>query len=96
MPALEVKIDPETSEILIKGPTVTTGYYNNPEANAEAFTEDGFFRTGDAGRMENGVLYFTERIKDLFKTANGKYIAPQMLEGLLTVDPLFEQVAIIG
>ena len=96
MPALEVKIDPETSEILIKGPTVTTGYYNNPEANAEAFTEDGFFRTGDAGRMENGVLYFTERIKDLFKTANGKYIAPQMLEGLLTVDPLFEQVAIIA
>ena len=96
MPALEVKIDPETSEILIKGPTVTTGYYNNPEANAEAFTEDGFFRTGDAGRMENGVLYFTERIKDLFKTANGKYIAPQLLEGLLTVDPLFEQVAIIA
>jgi len=96
MPALEVKIDPETSEILVKGPTVTTGYYNNPEANAEAFTEDGFFRTGDAGRMENGVLYFTERIKDLFKTANGKYIAPQMLEGLLTVDPLFEQVAIIA
>ena len=46
--------------------------------------------------MENGVLYFTERIKDLFKTANGKYIAPQMLEGLLTVDPLFEQVAIIA
>ena len=75
MPALEVKVDPETSEILIKGPTVTTGYYNNPEANAEAFTEDGFFRTGDAGRMENGVLYFKERIKDLFKTANGKYIA---------------------
>ena len=67
-----------------------------PEANAEAFTDDGFFRTGDAGRMENGVLYFTERIKDLFKTANGKYIAPQMLEGLLTVDPLFEQVAIIA
>ena len=46
--------------------------------------------------MENGVLYFTERIKDLFKTANGKYIAPQMLEGLLTVDPIIEQVAIIG
>ena len=96
MPALQVKIDPETSEILIKGPTVTRGYYNNPEADAEAFTPDGFFRTGDAGRLEGNVLYFTERIKDLFKTANGKYIAPQMIEGLLTVDPLFEQVAVIA
>ena len=96
MPGLEVKIDPETSEILIKGTTVTSGYYKNPEANAEAFTEDGFFRTGDAGRVEDGVLYFTERIKDLFKTANGKYIAPQMLEGMLTIDPLIEQVAVIA
>ena len=96
MPALQVKIDPETSEILIKGPTVTRGYYNNPEADAEAFTPDGYFRTGDAGRLEGNVLYFTERIKDLFKTANGKYIAPQMIEGLLTVDPLFEQVAVIA
>ena len=96
MPGLEVKIDPETSEILIKGATVTSGYYKNPEANAESFTEDGFFRTGDAGRGEDGVLYFTERIKDLFKTANGKYIAPQMLEGMLTIDPLIEQVAVIA
>ena len=96
MPGLEVKIDPETSEILIKGATVTSGYYKNPEANAESFTEDGFFRTGDAGRVEDGVLYFTERIKDLFKTANGKYIAPQMLEGMLTIDPLIEQVAVIA
>ena len=96
MPALQVKIDPETSEILIKGPTVTSGYYHNDAANAEAFTEDGFFRTGDAGRLEGDTLYFTERIKDLFKTANGKYIAPQMLEGMLTIDPIIEQVAIIG
>ena len=96
MPGLQVKIDPETSEILIKGATVTSGYYQNPEANAESFTEDGFFRTGDAGRVEDGVLYFTERIKDLFKTANGKYIAPQMLEGMLTIDPLIEQVAVIA
>ena len=96
MPGLQVKIDPETSEILIKGATVTSGYYKNPEANAESFTEDGFFRTGDAGRVEDGVLYFTERLKDLFKTANGKYIAPQMLEGMLTIDPLIEQVAVIA
>lgn len=93
---LDVKIDPETNEILLKGPTIMTEYYNNPEANKEAFTEDGYFRTGDAGRLEGRTLYFTERIKDLFKTANGKYIAPQMLEGLLALDPIFDQIAIIG
>lgn len=96
LPSLQVKIDPTNSEILVKGPSVFSGYYNNPEANAEAFTEDGFFRTGDAGRMEGDTLFFTERLKDLFKTANGKYIAPQMLEGLLATDALFEQVAIIA
>lgn len=93
---VEVRIDPDTNEIQLKGPTIITEYYNNPEANAESFTADGFFKTGDAGRLEGRVLYFTERIKDLFKTANGKYIAPQMLEGLLALDPLFEQSAIIG
>lgn len=93
---VEVRIDPETSEIQLRGDSIITEYYNNPTANAESFTPDGFFRTGDAGRYEGGNLYFTERLKDLFKTANGKYIAPQMLEGLLAIDPLFEQVAIIG
>lgn len=93
---VQVRIDPATNEIQLKGPTIISEYYNNPEANATSFTADGFFRTGDAGRLEGRVLYFTERIKDLFKTANGKYIAPQMLEGLLATDPIFEQVAIIG
>lgn len=93
---VDVRIDPETNEILLKGPTIITEYYNNPEANAQSFTPDGYFRTGDAGRLEGRTLYFTERLKDLFKTANGKYIAPQMLEGLLALDPLFEQMAIIG
>ncbi len=94
--SVEVRIDPETSEIQLRGEAIIKGYYNNPEANKESFTEDGFFRTGDAGRLEGKTLYFTERIKDLFKTANGKYIAPQMLENLITVDPIIEQVAIIG
>lgn len=93
---VDVRIDPETNEIQLKGPSIITEYYNNPEANAQAFTSDGYFRTGDAGRLEGRTLYFTERIKDLFKTANGKYIAPQMLEGLILLDPMFEQVAIIG
>ncbi|MFW5513394.1 MAG: AMP-dependent synthetase/ligase, partial [Prevotella sp.] len=79
---VEVKIGPN-SEILLKGPTITPGYYHRDSINAEAFDADGFFRTGDAGYMKDGELYLKERIKDLFKTSNGKFIAPQMLESKL-------------
>ena len=96
MPGLQVRIDPENSEILVKGKTVMSGYYHMPEENAKAFTEDGFFRTGDAGRMEGDTLYFKERIKDLYKTSNGKYIAPQSIELSITSDPYVEQIAVIG
>lgn len=96
MPDLQVKIDPQNSEILVKGKTVMSGYYKMPEENAKSFTEDGFFRTGDAGRLEGDVLYFKERIKDLYKTSNGKYIAPQSIELSITSDPYIEQVAVIG
>lgn len=96
MPDIQVKIDETNSEILVKGKTVTSGYYKKPEENAKAFTDDGFFRTGDAGRMEGNVLFFTERIKDLYKTSNGKYIAPQAIEGLMSSDKYIEQIAVIG
>lgn len=97
MSGLDVKIEPETNEILVKGKSITPGYYKLPEETAAAFTADGYFRTGDAGRMdEDGTLYFLERIKDLYKTANGKYIAPQMIEGMLTKNPFVDQVAVIG
>lgn len=96
MPHVEVKIDESNSEILVKGKTVTSGYYKKPEENAKSFTEDGFFRTGDAGRKEGDVLFFTERIKDLYKTSNGKYIAPQAIEGLMSSDKYIEQIAVIG
>lgn len=93
---LDVKIG-ENNEILVKGPSVMKGYYNRPEENANAFTIDGYLRTGDAGRItENGDLVITERLKDLFKTSNGKYIAPQALESLLAEDQMIEQVAVIG
>jgi len=96
LPEIEVKIGQE-NEILVKGPTVMTGYYNKPEATADAFTPDGWFRTGDAGYIDDkGNLVLTERIKDLFKTANGKYIAPQALESRLGEDKYIEQVAVIG
>lgn len=96
MPDIQVKIDERNNEILIKGKTVTSGYYKKPEENAKSFTEDGFFRTGDAGRLEGDVLFFTERIKDLYKTSNGKYIAPQAIEGLMSSDKYIEQIAVIG
>ncbi len=96
MPDVQVKIDPTNSEILVKGKTVTSGYYNRPEENARAFTEDGFFRTGDAGWIEDDTLYFKERIKDLYKTSNGKYIAPQAIEIRLSSDLLIEQIAVLG
>lgn len=96
MPEVEVRIG-ENNEILVKGPTVMRGYYNKPEATAEAFTADGWFRTGDAGFFDaTGELVLTERIKDLFKTSNGKYIAPQALESRLGEDKFIEQVAVIG
>lgn len=96
LPGVEVKID-KNGEILVKGPTVTPGYYKNPEANAAAFTEDGFFRTGDAGYFtKNGALVLTERVKDLFKTSNGKYIAPQMLESRLAENKYIDEAAVIG
>lgn len=95
-PDLEVKIDPNNQEILVRGKTVMSGYYKRPEENAISFTSDGFFRTGDAGRLDGDTLYFLERIKDLYKTSNGKYIAPQAIELSITQDPYIEQVAVIG
>ena len=96
LPGIEVRIGNE-SEILVKGPTVMRGYFNKPEETAAVFTEDGWFRTGDAGHFdENGALVLTERLKDLFKTSNGKYIAPQAIESRLGEDKYIDQVAVIG
>ena len=92
---IQVKIG-ENNEILLKGPTITPGYYKRDDVNAEAFDEDGFFHTGDAGYMRDGELFLTDRIKDLYKTSNGKYIAPQMVEGMLLVDKYIDQVAVIA
>ncbi len=96
IPWVQVKIG-DNSEVLVKGPTIMKGYFNKPEATAEAFTADGWFRTGDAGYIDGqGALFLTDRIKDLFKTSNGKYIAPQAIETRLGLDKFIEQVAVIG
>lgn len=96
LPGIDVRISDE-GEILVKAPTVTPGYFRNPEANAEAFTEDGYFRTGDAGYITaDGSIVLTERVKDLFKTSNGKYIAPQALESRLAENKYIDEAAVIG
>jgi len=97
MPGIQVKIDPDNDEILVKGRTVMKEYYRKPEETAKVFTPDGFFRTGDAGELiNNNIIVLKDRIKDLFKTSNGKYIAPQAIETLLANDKFIDIIAIIG
>ena len=96
IPFVEVKIG-EENEVLVKSPMVMRGYYNKPEETAKAFTPDGWFRTGDAGYIDDhGALFLTDRLKDLFKTSNGKYIAPQMMESRLAENKYIDEVAVIG
>ncbi len=95
MPHMQVKFG-ENDEILLKGPAITKGYYKKEAATKASFTEDGWFRTGDAGYMKDGFLFLTERIKDLFKTSNGKYIAPQAIETKMVVDRYIDQISIIA
>ena len=92
---IDIRISDE-GEVLLKGPTITKGYYNREDLTKQAFTEDGYFKTGDSGYMEGGELFLKERIKDLYKTSNGKYIAPQMIESKLLVDKYIDQIAIIA
>ena len=92
---LDIKFG-EDDEILLKGPTITKGYYKRESLNKTAFDEEGYFHTGDAGYIRNGELFLKDRIKDLFKTSNGKYIAPQMIESKLLVDKYIDQIAVIA
>ena len=95
MPHMQVKFG-ENDEILLKGPAITKGYYKKEAVTKASFTEDGWFRTGDAGYVKDGFLFLTERIKDLFKTSNGKYIAPQAIETKMVVDRYIDQISIIA
>jgi len=96
MPGVEVRLS-EEDEVLLKSPGQMVGYYRRPELNAEAFTPDGFFRTGDtAERTPEGMLRLTGRVKELFKTAKGKYVAPAPIESLLNAHPMVEQSLVSG
>ena len=96
LPGVELRIG-ENDEILAKGNGIMKGYYNKPEETTKVFTEDGWFKTGDAGKIdENGMLFITDRIKDLMKTSNGKYIAPQQIENILTNNNFIQQIVLIA
>lgn len=92
----EIKIA-EDKEILTKGPNVMKGYYNLPEQTAEVFTEDGWFKTGDVGKVDkDGFLFITDRKKSMFKLSTGKYVAPQNIENQLINSGYIDQVVVIG
>ena len=93
---LQVKIG-DNNEVLVKGDSVFAGYHNLPELNADIFTEDGFFKTGDQGSLdENGFLSLTGRIKELLKTSTGKYVSPNPIELEISRHPLVEQALVIA
>jgi long-chain acyl-CoA synthetase len=86
----------ENDEILLKGKTITKGYYRKAEVTELSIDKDGWFHTGDAGYIKDGELFLTDRIKDLFKTSNGKYISPQLIESKLCVDKYIDQIVVVA
>lgn len=94
---IEMKIAEKDGEVLVRGPNVMKGYFGNPEATALALDADGYYHTGDVGyRDEDGHFYITDRLKDLFKLSNGKYVAPLQVESLLKQSPLISQAVVVG
>jgi len=92
---VEVKIA-EDGEICVKGPNVMMGYYNRPDITSEVIDSDGWFHTGDIGKLEDGFLTITDRKKEIFKTSGGKYVAPQVMENKFKESRFIEQLIVIG
>jgi long-chain acyl-CoA synthetase len=93
---VQFKFDTD-NEILLRGSSIFTGYLDRPDATAQAFTEDGWFRTGDIGQLDDdGYMRITDRKKNLIKTAGGKYVVPAKLEALLKEEPMVSQVYVHG
>ncbi len=97
LPEVKIKIDEESGEILAKGPNVMIGYYKKPEATAEVIDADGWFHTGDVGEIIDGrFLKITDRIKEIFKTSGGKYVAPLPIENKMKESLFIDQIMVIG
>ena len=95
-PGVQVRLSAE-GEVLIKSPGRRVGYFKRPDLDAESFTEDGFFRTGDMGELrEDGLLKITGRVKELFKSGKGKYVAPAPIENRLNAHPMVESAIVSG
>ena len=93
----ESKIDPETGELLVKGPSVMKGYYNNPEKTAEVLEEDGWLHTGDKAEFdEDGRLYITGRIKNMIVLSGGKKVFPEEVEAVLELNENFQEICVFG
>ena len=93
----DAKIDPETGELLVKGPSVMKGYYKNPEKTAEVLEEDGWLHTGDIGEFDSdGRLYITGRIKNMIVLSGGKKVFPEEVESVLEQNPNFAEVCVFG
>jgi long-chain acyl-CoA synthetase len=96
LPSFELKLAPD-GELLARGPSVFSGYWNKPQQTAEVFDEEGFFRTGDIARIDDdGFLFITDRKKDLIVTAGGKNVAPQPIESRLKQSPLVDSAVLVG
>jgi long-chain acyl-CoA synthetase len=94
---VESRLDPLTGEIQVRNGCLMKGYYKEPELSAAAFTPDGWLRTGDKGELdEDGCLRITGRVKDLFKTSKGKYVAPAPIEDRLVGHPAIEACCVVG
>ena len=94
---IEMRIGEKNGEILIRGANVMQGYYHNPEETARVLDDEGFYHTGDVGYVDHdGHFYVTDRLKDLFKLSNGKYVAPLQVESLLKQSPLISQAVVVG
>ena len=96
IPGVEVKLG-EHNEILVKGPNVMMGYYNRPDLTAETIDPEGWLHTGDCGEfVDNKFLKITDRVKELFKTSGGKYVAPQVIENKMKESRFIEQICVVG
>ena len=96
LPGFEGKIDPETGELLLRGPSIMKGYHNQPELTAQAIDKDGWFHTGDKARLEKRNIYITGRLKNMIVLSGGKKVFPEEVEAVLEKSDKFAEICVFG